>query len=82
MDVSPVSLLAAPTTNNNPQIERGGPKIPHLTLMRDRLNGLEYDRALDKWEYLMIIRDNFSYFSLKPYVVTPHLNRLDMFMQN
>ena len=24
----------------------------------------------------MIIRDNFSYFSLKPYVVTPHQNRL------
>ena len=22
----------------------------------------------------MIIEDNFSYFSLKPYVVTPHLN--------
>ena len=24
----------------------------------------------------MILKDNFSYFSLKPYVVTPHLNRL------
>ena len=24
----------------------------------------------------MIIKDNFSYFSSKPYVVTPHLNRL------
>ena len=24
----------------------------------------------------MIIRDNFSYFSMKPYDVTPHLNRL------
>ena len=24
----------------------------------------------------MIMRDNFSYFSLKLYVVTPHLNRL------
>ena len=30
-------------------------------------------RALDKREYLMII---FSYFSSKPYVVIPHLNRL------
>ena len=30
-------------------------------------------RALDKREYLMII---FSYFSLKPYVVTTHLSRL------
>ena len=25
----------------------------------------------------MIIEDNFSYFSMKPYVVTPHLNCLD-----
>ena len=33
-------------------------------------------RALDKREYLMIILDNFSYFSMKPYVVTPHLSRL------
>ena len=33
-------------------------------------------RALDKSGYLVIIEDNFSYFSLKPYVVTPHLNRL------
>ena len=30
-------------------------------------------RVLDKREYLMIF---FSYFSSKPYVVTPHLNRL------
>ena len=28
-------------------------------------------RALGKREYFMIIQDNFSYFSLKPYVVTP-----------
>ena len=34
------------------------------------------DRALDKRKYLIIIWDNFSYFSMKPYVVTPHLNRL------
>ena len=33
-------------------------------------------RTLDKREYLMIIQDNFSYFSMKTYVVTPHLNRL------
>ena len=25
----------------------------------------------------MIIQDNFSYFSMKPYVVTPHLNCLN-----
>ena len=30
-------------------------------------------RAINSTEYLMII---FSYFSSKPYVVTPHLNRL------
>ena len=29
----------------------------------------------------MIIKGNFSYFSLKPYVVTPHLNRLDEAVQ-
>ena len=29
----------------------------------------------------MIIKDNFSYFSSKPYVVTPHLNRLDETVQ-
>ena len=34
------------------------------------------DRALDKREYLVIIRDNFCLFCTKFYVVTPHLNRL------
>ena len=29
----------------------------------------------------MKLEDNFSYFSLKPYVVTPHLNRLDETVQ-
>ena len=29
----------------------------------------------------MIIEDNFSYFSLKPYVVIPHLNCLEMPVQ-
>ena len=33
-------------------------------------------RALDKKGHLMIIEDNFSYFSLKPYAVTPHVNSL------
>ena len=33
-------------------------------------------RAVDKRKYLKIISANFSYFSFKPYVVTPHLNRL------
>ena len=38
-------------------------------------------RALDKRKYLAIIRDNFSYFSSEPYVVTPHLNCLDETVQ-
>ena len=38
-------------------------------------------RALDKKEYLVIIRDNFCYFCIKAYVVTPHLNRLDETVQ-
>ena len=29
----------------------------------------------------MIIRDNFSYFSKKPYVVIPHLNSLNETVQ-
>ena len=29
----------------------------------------------------MIIEDNFSYFSLKSYIVTPHLNRLNKTVQ-
>ena len=29
----------------------------------------------------MIIENNFPYISLKPYVVTPHLNRLDETVQ-
>ena len=33
-------------------------------------------RALDKQEYLVIIRDNFCLVYIKTYVVTPHLNRL------
>ena len=31
--------------------------------------------------YLVIIRDNFSTFCTKIYVVTPHLNRLDETIQ-
>ena len=38
-------------------------------------------RAPDKKGPLMIMGDNFSYFSLKPYVVTPHLSRLDETIQ-
>ena len=33
--------------------------------------------SLDNREYLAIIEDNFCSFSMKTYVVTPHLNRLD-----
>ena len=39
------------------------------------------NRALDKKKYLMIMRDVFSYFSFKLYVMTPHLNRLDETVQ-
>ena len=28
-----------------------------------------------------VFDDNFTYYSLKPYVVTPHLNRLDETVQ-
>ena len=35
------------------------------------------NRALDKSEYSLIIRDNFCKFCIKTYIVTPHLNRLD-----
>ena len=38
-------------------------------------------RALDKREYLVIIRDNFCIFCFEPYVVTPHLNCLDETVQ-
>ena len=38
-------------------------------------------RALVKRVYLMIIRNNFSYSSMKKYVVTPYLNRLDETVQ-
>ena len=38
-------------------------------------------RALDKREYLAIIRDNFCLFCIKTYVVTPHLNCLDETIQ-
>ena len=37
---------------------------------------MEVIRALDKSEYLMIIRDNFCQFCIKTYGVTPLLNRL------
>ena len=39
------------------------------------------NRALDKREYLVIIRDNFCLFCFEPYVVTPYLNRLDETVQ-
>ena len=38
-------------------------------------------RALDKREYLVIIKDNFCLFCFEPYVVTPHLNHLDETVQ-
>ena len=38
-------------------------------------NTSDKTRALDKREYLVIIRDSFCKFCIKTYVVTPHLNR-------
>ena len=35
------------------------------------------NRALDKREYLVIIRDNFCQFCTKSYVVTPHVTTYD-----
>ena len=37
-------------------------------------------KTLDK-EYLMIIRDNFCWFCINSYVVTPHLNCLNETVQ-
>ena len=37
--------------------------------------------ALDKREYLAIIRDNFCASCIKTYVVTPHLNHLNEMVQ-
>ena len=42
---------------------------------------LHLNQALDKREYLVIIRGNFCQFCTKTYVVTPHLNRLDKMVQ-
>ena len=39
------------------------------------------NRAVDKREYLVIIRDNFCSFCLKTYDLTLHLNRLDETVQ-
>ena len=39
-------------------------------------NTLKFYRALDKREYLVIIRDNFCSFCIETYVVTPNLNHL------
>ena len=38
-------------------------------------------RALDKREYLVIIKNNFCLFCIKTYVVTSHLNSLDETVQ-
>ena len=44
-------------------------------------SALGFFRALDKKEYLVIIRDNSCKFCIKTYVVTPHLNRLSETVQ-
>ena len=47
-----------------------------LTSQMESTTHAKVHRAPEKGEYFMIIWDIFSYFSMKPYVVTPHLNRL------
>ena len=42
----------------------------------DKSTVIHIIRALDKREYLVIIRDNFCQFCMITYVVTPYLNRL------
>ena len=42
---------------------------------------MELCRALDKREYLVLIRDNFCQFLIKTYVVIPHRKRLDETVQ-
>ena len=57
-------------TGDKAQVEGENPHLPPLNDTPAR--------ALDKRDYLIII---FSYFSSKPYVVTPHLNRLNETVQ-
>ena len=49
--------------------------------MTPHLNRLDKVVQMRVTTYVFMQRDNFSYFSLKPYVVTPHLNRLDETVQ-
>ena len=52
-------------------------KIFYLDVIIINDGGHPATRALDKREYLVIIRDNFCSFCIKTYGVTIHLNRLD-----
>ena len=61
--------------------ENGSVASPEIVLNYNKNNTYVSEdsvifRAVVKRGYLMIINDNFSYFSLKPYVMTPHLNPL------
>ena len=49
--------------------------------MGSSLKQIVPSRALDKREYLVIIRDNIFHFCMKIYVVTPHLNGLNETVQ-
>ena len=48
-----------------------------VTFMSNKITTRRNSRALDKREFLVIIKDNFCYFCIKTYVVTPHLKRLN-----
>ena len=52
-----------------------------LSWQRTENQSMMGTRAVDKREYLVIIRDNFCQFCTKTYVVTPHLNHLDKTVQ-
>ena len=56
-------------------------EITSVDCIRFLLLILDNFRALDKREYLVIIRDILCISCIKTYVVTPHLNRLDETVQ-
>ena len=65
--------------NNNESPLLGSSLIPGCCI-NPRLLLQEY-RALDKREYLVIIRDDFSNFCIKTLCCDPHLNRLNETVQ-
>ena len=77
-----VHLPKSTKTSLITQSDQSGPNHQLLQLCTARTAWSESDQAgravhsCNSW-----LRDNFSYFSLKPYFVSPHLNRLDKVVQ-